>query len=136
MGESLQVERRSLERVREALNKVRKVLGALDQSGDHLTAMGDQDAGERWHTNQGYDELRAHEAARVLNMPLRDLYAAVHEHRLPARRLGRFLWIRRKDLDAFANESPGGRAAATPHTPPVTPATGAGRRHAKKRQTR
>lgn len=87
MGETPQAGRGSLERVREALNKVRRVLGDLDQSG-----------------HQRYDELRAHEAAWVLNIPLRDLYAAVREHRLPARRLGRFLWVRREDLDAFANE--------------------------------
>jgi len=110
MEESPRVERRSFERVRDALNNVRRVLGDLDQSGHRLTAPDTEDTGKRWHANQRYDELRAHEAARVLNIPLRDLYAAVREHRLPARRLGRFLWVRRKDLDAFANELSRGRA--------------------------
>ena len=109
MGEPPQEERQSFEQVRKALNKARRVLGELDQSRHHLTAPETRDAGKKWPTNQRCDELRAHEAARVLNIPLRELYVAVREHRLRARRLGRFLWIRCKDLDAFANETPGGR---------------------------
>jgi len=95
--------RRSLERVREALDKVRKVLRDLDQDRHEPTppaATKETSADATEHN----DELRAHEAARLLSIPLKDLYAAVRDHRLRGRRMGRFLWFRREDVDAFAEQ--------------------------------
>jgi excisionase family DNA binding protein len=54
---------------------------------------------------QGNDLLRPHEAARRLGVPLRDVYAAVRDGHLPSTRIGRFLWFRGDDVDAFAEAS-------------------------------
>jgi len=48
------------------------------------------------------DQMRACEVARVLNVPVKEVYAAVRDERLPATRTGRFLGFRRDDVDAFA----------------------------------
>jgi excisionase family DNA binding protein len=97
----------SLERVREAVDKVRKVLGELDSGspragGREAAALPVQGSPARGREDE---ELRAHEAARLLNLPLQELYALVRDHRLAARRLGRFLWFRRADVEAFASRA-------------------------------
>ena len=105
MGASPESGRRPLERVREALDKVRKVLRDLDHGAAEPAVSRDADAGgAAWGDTARDDTLRAHEAARLLDMPVQELYAAIRDQRLPARRLGRFLWLRRSDVEAFANQ--------------------------------
>jgi len=50
--------------------------------------------------------LRIHEAAKLLNIAPKDVYAAVRDDRLSATRLGRFLWFRRDDVEVFADQLP------------------------------
>ena len=111
-------ERHSLERVGQALDKVRRVLHDLEQTG-HPTGAPPQNvaAGHPTpSTNGSHDQLRAHEAARLLNIPLKEVYAAVRDRRLIATRFGRHLWFNHTDLEAFvrATQRAGHRASATP----------------------
>jgi excisionase family DNA binding protein len=116
MGTSAESGRRSLERVREALDKVRRVLRDLDQRGHPPTLRRSEGAGATpaWPENHRDDMLRAHEAARLLKMTSKDVYAAVRDYRLPATRFGRFLWFRRADVEAFAGQLPHGGPHAAP----------------------
>lgn len=120
--------RHSLERVGQALDKVRRVLHDLEQSGRPVGgAQGDGAAGDAVpSTDHRHDQLRAHEAARLLNIPLKEVYAAVRDRRLIATRFGRNLWFNRTDLEAFGRATQrlqafartahraGRRASATP----------------------
>lgn len=110
--------RHSLERVGRALDKVRRVLHDLEQTG-HPRGAPEQDVGAEDpapSTDRRHDQLRAHEAARLLNVPLKDVYAAVRDRRLIATRFGRNLWFNRTDVEAFARATQRGgrRGSATP----------------------
>lgn len=103
MNTGSEPERHSLERVGQALDKVRRVLHDLEQNGRPAGAPQGDAAGDAvTSTDHRHDQLRAHEAARLLNIPLKEVYAAVRDRRLIATRFGRNLWFNRADLEAFA----------------------------------
>jgi excisionase family DNA binding protein len=110
MGASPESGQPSLERVRKALDRVRKVLLELDHDGREPAASSGAGAASAaaWPHADRDETMRAQEAARLLDMPVQELYAAIRDGRLPARRLGRFLWLRRTDVDAFTKQPPGG----------------------------
>lgn len=115
--------RHSLERVGQALDKVRRVLHDLEQTGrPTATAPHSAPAGGQAPATDRHDQLRAHEAARLLNIPLKEVYAAVRDRRLIATRFGRNLWFNRTDVEAFGRPTQrGGRQAST------TPSSSRGR---------
>ncbi|HKX18871.1 MAG TPA: helix-turn-helix domain-containing protein [bacterium] len=96
--------RHSLERVGQALDKVRRVLRDLEQAGRPAEASQENVAagGAAPNADHRHDQLRAHEAAQFLNIPLKEVYVAVRDRRLIATRFGRNLWFNRTDLEAFA----------------------------------
>lgn len=118
LGLSSQPHRQSLERIRGVLEKVHQVLRHLNER-----------RGEPAQAGDNADLLRPHEAARRLEMPIRDVYAAARDRRLPSTRIGRFLWFRRNDVDAFA-------ATLRPSPSSVRRGAGARGRAATKRQMR
>lgn len=96
--------RKYLDRVRGALEKVRRVLGDLDPHTPGSARALDRTAAAPAETSPGVDRddlLRAHEVARHLDIPVKDVYAAVRDRRLRATRIGRFLWFRREDVEAL-----------------------------------
>ena len=132
--------RQHLDRIRGALERVRKVLGDLDQHQNNPATSLDRTTGPvRAGMPQGADRddlLRPHEAARRLHMPLRKIYAAVRDHRLPATRIGRFLWFRGEDVDTFAKQWLPGGPPAGPDSQAVPPRAGSDRHAAKRRPAR
>ena len=106
MGGSPESGLRSLERVRETLDKVRRVLRDLDERAQPKTPLRTHGPA-LWHAqphDHREDLLRTHEAAKLLKVASKDVYAAVRDDRLSATRLGRFLWFRREDVEAFADQ--------------------------------
>jgi excisionase family DNA binding protein len=101
--------------VREALDKVRRVLRDLDERAHPGTPPRTYGPAPRHELSDNYREdlLRTHEAAKLLKVAPKDVYAAVRDDRLSATRFGRFLWFRREDVEAFADQlSRGGPRAA------------------------
>lgn len=107
MDSSPESHRQYLDRVRGALEKVRRVLGELGSNGHDAAKALNRTGASPQATRPSPDRddlLRAHEVARRVNIPVKDVYAAVRDHRLRATRIGRFLWFRRDDVEAFARE--------------------------------
>jgi excisionase family DNA binding protein len=103
MKESTEPARQSLERAREALERVQRVLQDLGEVRQHAGTPPTEHASvDRLQSNgDKHDRLRAHEVARLLNISVKEVYAAVRDRRLAAHRLGRFLWFRRADVGAL-----------------------------------
>ena len=116
MGVSPESGLRSLERVRETLDKVRRVLRDLDERAQPRTPLRAHGPASRKAGSENYREdlLRAHEAAKLLKIAPKDVYAAVRDDRLSATRMGRFLWFRREDVEALTDQLPRGGPRAAP----------------------
>jgi excisionase family DNA binding protein len=126
-----ETQRRYLVRVYNALEKVRKVLREFDRrrNGSEITPAQHADGGTPLVAPRD-NLVRAHEAARLLGIRVQDVYTAVHKGWLPAERIGRFLWLRRSDVEMLATQWRRGDGVSAPdsrHILPEAPrSTGAG----------